>query len=277
MRARRVVVVFAMSLATFVVSDSTVFASEVVGGGAYVDDDDDPGATANDGGVLTGGGASGSGDDDGCVWRVLISDDAEVAVYGPDGERLYSETGRWLAEVCDTDNLLSPIGGVLAPEGGLVDPLDLALEARDTVPIAHPSIHTSPDGDRRLYTQVPTWFWVDDSWWQPYTVTVTAGRVTTTLTATPTRAHWDAGDGERVTCEGPGVTWRPGMSDDDTYCKHTYRHSSAGRSTGTYPLTVTIEFSIGWTSNVGQTGSLAGVTRTATREVEVGEIQAVES
>jgi len=207
-----------------------------------------------------------------------VRDDIAVAIYDGGGSRQYSETGRWYAEVCAGDDLVGGLGFLnLIPEGGLADPLGLALEARDTVPIAHPAIHTSPDGDRRLYTQVPTWLWVDDSWWQPYTVTVTAGRVTTTLTATPTRARWDTGDGERVTCEGPGVTWRPGMSDDQTYCKHTYRHSSAGRPTGTYPLTVTIEFSIGWTSNVGQTGSLAGVTRTATREVEVGEIQAVES
>ena len=273
MRARRVatLVVAVLAIAAPAHADD--------GAGAYVDGDGDPGAYANDDGSFVGrGGRASAGDDDGCEWRVFISDDSEVPVFDASGERLFSETGRWFFEYCAGDDLLPFVGGLpLVPEGGPVDPLSLALEARDTVPIGHPAIHTSPDGDGRLYTQVPTWFWVDDTWWQPYTVTVTAGRVTTTLTATPTRAHWDAGDGERVTCEGPGVTWRTGMSDDETYCKHTYRHSSAGRSTGTYPLTVTIEFSIGWTSNVGQTGSLAGVTRTATREVEVGEIQAVES
>ena len=209
---------------------------------------------------------------------MIVRDDTEVPVFNADGERLFSETGRWYAEVCDGDDLLAP-GGNLVPEGGLVDPLELALEARDTVPIAHPAIHTSPDGDgdRRLYTQVQTWLWVDESWWQPYTVTVRAGQVETTLTANPVRAVWDTGDGETTTCIGPGVAWRPGMADDATYCKHTYRHSSAGRPGGTYPLTVTIEFDVTWTANVGVGGTLAGVTRSATREVAVGEIQAVES
>lgn len=245
------------------------------GANAYVDDDGSPTAEATDGTSTVGGGAS-AGDDDACEWHVLIDDDTQVAVYGPNGERLYSETGRWFAEVCDGDNLLAPVGGTLVPEGGLVDPAVLAERARRAVAIGSPAIHTSPDGDRRLYTQVPTWFWVDDTWWQPYTITVTAGRVSTTLTATPRRAVWTAGDGGSVPCEGPGVAWQPGMSDDATYCKYTYRHSSAGRPSGVYPLTVTIEFDVSWDSNVGVAGGLAGVTRSATREVQVGEIQAVE-
>jgi hypothetical protein len=92
----------------------------------------------------------------------------------------------------------------------------------------------------------------------------------------PTRAVWDMGDGERVTCEGPGVQWRRGMRDDETYCKHTYQHSSSGAEHGTFPLQVTIEFSVEWSSNVGVAGVLPGVSRTATTDVEVGEIQAIE-
>lgn len=273
MRARRLI---ALLLAVGVGAPGVALADDEVrpGANAYVDEGGSPTAEAVDGSVSIG--AGGSAEDDGCEWRVLINDDTEVAVYGPDGERLYSESGRWLAEVCDGDNLLAPVGGTLVPEGALVDPAELAERARRAVAIASPAIHTSPDGDRRLYTQVTTWLWLDDSWWQPTTITVTAGRVSTTLTATPRRAVWDAGDGGVVPCEGPGVTWRPGMPDDATYCKYTYRHSSAGRAEGTFPLTVTIEFDVDWTSNVGAAGGLAGVTRTATRDVRVGEIQAVE-
>lgn len=274
MRARRVALTPLVIVATLAALAPGALASEV-GAGAYVDDDGSPTAEAADGSVTVGAGGS-AGDDDACAWHVLIDDDTQVAVYGPNGERLYSETGRWFAEVCDGDNLLAPVGGTLVPEGGLVDPAVLAERARRAVAIGSPAIHTSPDGDRRLYTQVPTWFWVDDTWWQPYTITVTAGRVSTTLTATPRRAVWTAGDGGVIPCEGPGIAWQPGMSDDATYCKYTYRHSSAGRPNGAYPLTVTIEFDVSWNSNVGVAGGLAGVTRTASREVQVGEIQAVE-
>lgn len=244
------------------------------GGSAYIDNGGDPTAVATD--VSGGGGGRASHDAQPCTWRVLISDDRVVPVYDASGRRLYSTTGRWLNRVCEGDDLLSSLAVGLVPEGGLVDPAALAEQARRSAHIANPAIHTSPDSGRRLYTQVPTWLWLDDSWWQPITVTVTAGRVTTTLTATPTRATWGTGDGESVICDGPGVAWREGMSDDDTYCKHTYVHSSAGRPNGTYPLTVTIEFSVAWTSNVGAGGALGGLTRSTSTEVEVGEIEAIE-
>lgn len=276
MRARRVaVIVAALALS----GTTSARADDEVHSGAYVDERGDPGGEAAELIDLPGGRAGGGGaDDDGCEWRVIINDDTEVGVFNAEGDRLFSETGRWFAEVCDGDALFPLIGALpLTPEGGLVDPGALALEARDTVPIGHPAIHTSPDGDRRLYTQVPTWLWVDDSWWQPYSVTVTAGNVETTVTAHPVRAVWDTGDGEVTTCDGPGVAWHRGMSDDATYCKHTYRHSSSMSPTGTYRLQVTIEFDVSWTSNVGVGGTLAGVSRTASRDVAVGEIQAIES
>ena len=275
MRARWVV---ALLIGVAAMAPRAALADDEVqpGADAYVDDHGRPTAVASDGSLTVGAGGS-AGDDDPCEWRALINDDTEVAVYNGDGDRLFSETGRWLIHYCPGDDLLALVGipGVV-PEGGLADPEAMAEQARRSVPIAHPAIHTSPDGDRRLYTQVATWFWVDDSWWQPHTVTVTAGRVTTTMTATPRRAVWDAGDSGGVSCEGPGVAWQPRMSDDATYCKYTYRHSSANRPSGSFPLTVTIEFDVSWTSNVGVAGALAGVTRTATREVQVGEIQAVE-
>ena len=273
MRARALTFALVAFLATLPMSAAR---GSEAHGGAYVDGQGSPGAEASDGSITVGGGGSASGSDP-CEWRALISDDRQVAVYDSNGHRLFSRTGRWLIHYCPGDDLLALVGGPnLVPEGGAADPAALAEEARRTVPIASPAIHTSPDGDRRLYTQVPTWFWVDDAWWQPYTVTVTAGRVTTTLTATPRRAVWNTGDGGGVNCDGPGVAWQPRMSDDATYCKYTYRHSSAGRPNGAFPLTLTIEFDVSWSSNVGVAGGLAGVTRSATRDVEVGEIQAVE-
>ena len=143
---------------------------------------------------------------------------------------------------------------------------------------AAPPIATSPSADDRLYTQVQTWLWLEDQWWTTYSATANAGRVSATVTATPTSASWDTGDGGGTTCRGPGVAWQRGMPDDDaTYCKHTYTNSSAGQEGGTYTLSATVTFEITWTSNTGGGGSLEAIDRTASRDVEVGEIQAVET
>lgn len=246
------------------------------GGGAFVDDNGDPTATAGDGQPGNNGG-SGGGRDDGCHWIVVIEDDFAWAIYDLDGTRRYSETGRWLELSCPPSAPGAVGGVVIVPEGAPVDLDALTADALASTQIANPPIQTSPSADQRLYTQVPTWLWLDGTWWQGYSATATAGRVTSTVTATPTRADWDPGDGDRLTCAGPGVPWHEGAPDSATSCKHTYRHSSAGREGDAYTLGVTVEFEITWTSNTGQGGALAPITRTSTRSVQVGEIQAVET
>lgn len=238
------------------------------GGDAFIDDDGDPTAVAED--TVDDPGNSGDAGDD-CSYRVAIADDFEFGVFDVDGSRLYSETGRWLERVCDGS------AGEPFPEGDAVDPRDLALSARASVPISDPPLTTSPSADDRLYTQVTTWLWIGGDWWQSYSATATAGRVSATVTATPTIATWDMGDGEIETCFGPGVPWRRGSPDSATYCKHTYRHSSSGETGGTYTLAVTVIFEITWSSNTGGGGSLEAIDRSASRPVEVGEIQGLET
>lgn len=246
------------------------------GGGAFVDDNGDPTATANDG-DSNGGGSAGGGSNDGCPWIVLIDDDFEWALYDRDGTRRFSETGRWFGEDCPLNAQGSVGGVVIIPEGNEVDPEALALNALATASIDQPPISTSPSADRRLYTQVPTWLWLDGDWWQGYAATASAGRVTSTVTATPVATDWEPGDGDQLTCRGPGVEWRRGLPDSATYCSHTYRHSSANRDGDAFTLGVTVRFEVTWTSNTGQGGALQVITRSASRSVQVGEIQAVET
>lgn len=246
------------------------------GPGGFVDGNGDPTATANDGDSNEGG-STGGGSNDGCPWSVLVDDDFEWALYDRDGNRRYSETGRWFAEDCPS-NAQGSVGGiVIIPEGSEVDPEALALDALATASIDQPPISTSPSADRRLYTQVPTWLWLDGVWWRGYSATASAGRVTSTVTATPVAADWDPGDGDRLACRGPGVEWTRGLPDSATYCSYTYRHSSASRESDAYTLGVTVRFEVSWTSNTGQGGALPAITRSASRSVQVGEIQAVET
>lgn len=266
MRARRLT---PASLAVFFLLAVTATAARAdYGGGAFVEDGN-PTAVAVDTGQEQA--SPGGGGDANCTVRVAVEDDVAFGVYGLDGSRLYSETGRWLERVCDG------FPEEPFPESNAVDPRALALSARESVRIPAPPIATSPSADDRLYTQVQTWLWLDEQWWTSYSATATAGQVSATVTATPTTARWDTGDGGGTTCRGPGVPWRRGMPDSATYCKHTYTHSSAGRDGGTYTLTATVTFEIAWTTNTGAGGNLGTIERTASRDVEVGEIQAVET
>lgn len=242
------------------------------GGDAYIDDDGNPTVEVVD--VITDPGSGGEESD--CFFRVGISDDFEMGIYDVDGTRTYSETGRWLELVCDGS--VVPIDGQgIVPEGGAVDPAQLAADARASVPIEAPPIETSPDADRETYAQITTWLWVDPSWWKGYTATASAGRVSATVTATPVLATWSTGDGGTEECAGPGVVWRRGLGDDDTYCSHVYRRSSAGEPDDRFPLQVAVDFEVTWSSNVGQGGSLEGLSRSASRSIRVGEIQAIET
>lgn len=277
MRAGQRLIAFLLSATALLVGTAgPAFANETPGGdgGAYVDDDGDPTAVARDETDLVGTG--GGGGEDECEWNVVIEDDFEFAIYELDGTRLYSETGRWLERVCDGE--IVAVGELfIIPEGGQVDPRALAADALASVPIATPPISTSPSADDRLYTQVRTWLWLADSWWREYTATANAGRVTASVTATPVRAEWDPGDGGGTTCRGPGVEWRRGMPDEATYCSYIYRHSSAGEDGDAYQLAVTVWFEVSWSSNTGDGGTLAAISRSASRQVQVGEVQAIET
>jgi len=251
------------------------------GGGAYVDGDGDPTATAGDGTTAPGGGGSGgggggSGDGPPCEWHVVIEDDFTSAIYDVDTlQTEHSATGRWLEYWCEGVGAVAVDGYFIIPEGGLVDPAALAQEALQSVQIAPPAIRTSPSERGRLYVQIPTWLWIDSSWWQPYTATAHAGRVWSTVTARPVSVTWDTGDGANVVCRGPGVAWSPGAREDASNCTHTYRRSSTGVDGGTFDLSATVRLEITWTSNAPFGGTLPAITRTSTLDVEVGEIQAI--
>lgn len=267
----RIVTAAAMLVVGLAVAVPAAAETRPPGGGAFVDDDGDPTAIAVDHDSTGGGG--GGGGDDGCRWDVVIEDDFAFHVYDWAGDDLvtqHSATGRWLQEWCDG---IGPTG--VYPEGGLVDPAGLAQDALASMGIAAPEIRTNPEADERLYVRVPTWLWLSSGWWRSYEATASAGRVSSTVTARPTRTSWTFGDGRSLRCDGPGVAWRPGLAENATDCRHTYTTSSAGQPDGTFDLSATVEFEISWSSNTGQGGALPVISRTSTVAVEVGEIQAV--
>lgn len=280
MRAR-VIAAVAVAAVAFSPAQRAWAAERGAGGGAFVNPEGDPTAFAGDRPDSSGGGAgsggSGSAAPDPCHWAVIIEDDFVFPVYDlvDPSTRRYSTTGRWVEHRCPGRGAVEVGGYPLAPEGGVVvDPAQLAVDALSSVAISTPTVRTSP-ANGRLYVQVPTWLWLEPGWWQPYEATATAGRVSSTVRATPVRSTWDLGDGNYVSCAGPGTAWRPGVSESASDCTHTYRTSSAGQPGARFELEATVTFEVTWSSNATVGGTLPTITRTSTMVVEVGEIQAI--
>lgn len=244
-------------------------------GDAFINEDDNPTVVVSDGSEGGGGGGGGSGGESSCVWEVIIDDDFVRQVYDVDGSVQHSQTGRWLQKVCDGIGAVEVGGLFLIPEGGLVDVQALAEQARASIGIPGPAIRTSPEADGSLYVRIPTWLWLDGGWWHGYEATASAGRVTATVTARPVSTSWSLGDGAEQTCAGPGSPWQPGLPEDATDCSHTYTTSSASAAGGTFELSATVTLEVTWTSNVGEGGTLPALSRSSSRTVEVGEIQAI--
>ena len=223
---------------------------------AYLDDQGNPTVEVVDEDTEPGSNSGGDGTD--CYFRRVASpttgpwgsttSTAPGCTPRPGAGSSWSATG---ASFRSTVRASSPRAAPSTPSNSLP-------RREQSVAIDDPPIETSPDADQETYAQVTTWLWVEPSWWQPYSATASAGRVSATVTATPVLATWSTGDGGTEECAGPGVVWRRGLDDGDTYCSHVYRDSSAGQPGSTYPLTVTVTFEVTWTSNVGQGRLRAG-------------------
>ena len=97
--------------------------------------------------------------------------------------------------------------------------------------------------------------------------------------AEPERVVWNMGDGQQVTCTGPGTAYDStrdyfGQHPD---CGYVYRRSSAGYPGDVVSVTATINFHVTWSaSGAPGGGDLGTVSRTsAPVAVRVNEIQTV--
>ena len=108
----------------------------------------------------------------------------------------------------------------------------------------------------------------------PVAVTAEVPGLSVTVTATPKLVRLDTGsivrgDTTRIECEpwgGDGCSWTP-------------RYPSVLKTTGfddhRYHATVSVVWSVAWTSSVGEGGTLADVTSSAPVLIGVGEIQVI--
>lgn len=157
-----------------------------------------------------------------------------------------------------------------------VEPAELAEMQVRRISLPTPGVGTSPSETHDQLIRVPTWLWVS-SGWQPVSATASAGPVTATVTATPSHVLWDMGDGKQVTCNGPGVAYDTNRlnAEQQTDCSHTYQRTSIGQPGERFPVEASVVWSVSWTSNVGEGGSLGMISETRDFSLRVVQAQAL--
>lgn len=196
-----------------------------------------------------------------------------------DGEGAGRGAGGGRVEVGNEDVCRAPLsagGGPcpveLSPGGGgpAADPVVLAQDARARLAIPAPEIRLNPSTSQDQLVQVATWMWVDGSTWGSRSATAAVPGVAVTATAAAQRVTWDMGNGDRVTCTGPGTPYDTtrGEGEQRSDCSYTYRHA------GYFTVTATVEWAAAW-SGPGVGGSLPALSRSASVRVRVVEGQAI--
>ncbi|GAB3853193.1 hypothetical protein GCM10029963_44040 [Micromonospora andamanensis] len=258
--------------------------------------DDDPGTPGGGG----NGGDNGSGGDNGggggggvCQWEgrtIPCYDDvlgwfnsgdgcyyklAEPQPEAPEGQQWYVRTC-YGGAVGDqrTVPLDAPPQGFGAPP----DPEELARRAFASITLLAPRAAVAP---RKSVgpglVGLPVWMWAERGANQfgPLRASATDRGLTVTIRARVSRVVWDMGNGDTVTCTGPGTRYRArgqyaGQPSPD--CGYHSGYSEAD----TYTVRATTHWSVRWTSNRGDSGSIGGVTRTTGPvAIEIDELQVV--
>ncbi|MFC5108994.1 hypothetical protein [Kibdelosporangium philippinense] len=163
------------------------------------------------------------------------------------------------------------LGGVAPPPPS---PEELARAARARLRLPAPRIHANPAGDQLV--NLPTWLWLERGTWRDVSATAAVPGVSVIAIARPASVSWAMGDGNSVTCAGPGTPFPPGADPKSASpdCGYVYRISSAGQRSEAFAVTATISWTITW-SGAGQSGVFPNMTTTGSIAVRVAESQAI--
>lgn len=215
-----------------------------------------------------------------CTYQLLTGEDAllaeKFAAKGW-GTAKGDGPGSWYRKVCTSAAGQESATVVWVPPRR-ADPRALAEDASDRAPIPLPGIRLSPPEGREQVVGIETWLWIDPAQWQPVSSSASAGAVTATATAAPESVTWSMGNGDTMTCPGPGTPYEPAAAaaGQKPTCSYTFRRSSARAPEGEYRLQATVTWRVTWSaSGAPGGGALGTVTRTSAIPIRVAEIQAV--
>lgn len=197
----------------------------------------------------------------------------------PTQQQLESGQVRWYAVSCPGQAeypIFTALGRQL-PGPPPPTPAEVAVVARRVLHLPFPSVRHNPP-DEGL-AQLGTWLWLDGGSWQVRSSTLTLRGTSVTVFAKPVQVTWVTGDGATLKCDGPGVVYDPRVPVEaqSTYCRHTYRRSSAHEPRATYTGTATALWQIRWVGSLPggatQDGELPALELTSPFELRVREVQ----
>jgi hypothetical protein len=165
---------------------------------------------------------------------------------------------KWASITCPGNNPFQGVTLVSANGTPAVTPQELLQIAIGElrVPVLQPG--TAPPPGKDGLVGLPEWFWIPAAQWQPASVTVSAGPVFATATATPVQLTFDPGGGlPGASCAGPGTAYSAAAAGNQAAnCTYTYQQSSALQPGGAYPAAVTVTWRVTWIGSGGTGGTL---------------------
>jgi hypothetical protein len=192
------------------------------------------------------------------------------------------QAGSYYDVTCTTQNFNTGGGIVWLPSGaGVVAPVlpapaVLAQQAVQRLLFPGLTIEASPSTASDQLVGLPSWLWLDQSKWHPITATAAVPGESVTATATPMSTIWDLGDGDSITCQGPGTPYVATTPPDkpSPTCGYTYSTSSAGQPESAFVVTTTVLWSVDWVGG-GQTGTVPTMSSTTTTELRVADVESL--
>lgn len=200
-------------------------------------------------------------------------------------DRLAEDTGRhlsdapagyrWDVPVCVEGDALAITGSVrrvLAPDAGRwqAEALVSGMSALEGL-YWSPAPRMKPDVDGMQVVGLETWLAIDPATWVDLYHTAVSGEVTVQFHARPTATIWVFSD-QVLRCDGPGVEYTDGAPGPPP-CGRDWEHTT---SVGAMTMEVYIEYTVGWVSSIGQSGSFTDTGAPLARyDLSVGEVQAI--
>ncbi|MBQ1027401.1 hypothetical protein [Micromonospora sp. C95] len=207
----------------------------------------------------------------GCYYKLAESPPTEP----PAGQQYYLEScnggalGQGVLVLLD-----APPPGFGAPP----DPEELARRAFASITLLAPRAAVAP---RKSVgpglVGLPVWMWAERGANQfgPLRASATDRGLTVTIRARVSRVVWDMGNGDTVTCTGPGTRYRARGQHAGQPSPDCGYHSGYPEA-GTYTVRATTHWSVTWTSSGGESDSIPGVTRTTGPvAIQINELQVV--
>jgi hypothetical protein len=180
----------------------------------------------------------------------------------------------------DLTKLPDPPKGAKPPTQPLLPPEEAAYLAIATkLQINASGVGIGPDPDLSKWNMAVVghsyWLWATGPTHLGPVSDSASGR-TVTLEANLTKVTFDMGDGNTVTCNGPGTPYpgdKDGLYSKSPTCGYTYATTSRHHAGGTYPVRATTYWSVAYTAPDGA-GTIPIVLATQ-RNLKVGELQTV--